>query len=54
MDLGKRHVITATETMGRWDIMLSDMVTMMMVYAKMVIMVLTMVMFMVVAVNQGS
>ena len=34
--------------------MLSDMVTMMMVYAKMVIMVLNMVMFMVVVVDQGS
>ena len=54
MDLGKRHVITDTETMGRWDIILSKMVTMMVVWARMVIMVLNMVMFMVVVVKHGS
>ena len=40
--------------MGRWDIILSKMVTMMVVWARMVIMVLNMVMFMVVVVKQGS
>ena len=42
MDLGKRHVITDTETMGRWDIILSKMVIM--------VVLLNMLMFMVVVV----